>query len=446
MKMRLFLVGVMSLGALSIPVGANGGGYHIGVEFTGSLAPFSPVGTERVQIMDEKLDVLLKHEYAEVNVRYLMHNESKRSAKVTFGFPVEDVENEWGMEPKAKSKNAIVSPDYCKNYQVTFNGNALKYSYIHELFASGKVKPFPGSDRFKGIKGWMVSTMKVPAGQNVIIEISYRSVYDKSGYSISDDVSEGPWLFRYRLSTGGVWRGPIKKGRVTVRVGSVDPKYVRISKPANRFQRRGDTWVWEFKNLEPTLDDDITIQARAKFADFAYHGDDEEVIKYCVRNDQWYLKQVRYTAKASSELPTAKEISYEATNVKRSWGDEAYAWVEGKDGDGIGESITLKLHKPTRLAALMLVNGYTKSENLFSQNSRVKEVTLVINGKQKIKLTLSDHTGQQWLSLNDVKEKISSIQLVIDSVYPGTQFKDTCISSLSLIEKLKEKPKHYGAR
>jgi len=154
----------------------------------------------------------------------------------------------------------------------------------------------------------------------------------------------------------------------------------------------------------------------------------------------------QYSAKASSALLANKGISYGADNVKTLWDDKAFAWAEGKPDHGIGEILTLTMDKPTSLHALSVQNGYTKSDSLFAQNARVKEATLIINGKQKLKVTLKDHADDQWLPLSEVKSKIESIQFVIDSVYPGTQFKDTCLSSIALVEKLKQKPKRYGAR
>jgi len=95
---------------------------------------------------------------------------------------------------------------------------------------------------------------------------------------------------------------------------------------------------------------------------------------------------------------------------------------------------------------LLVVNGYDKTAQLFKANSRVKEATLIINRKQKMKVVLADDPEQQWIKLDQIKGKVKSIQLVINGVYPGTKYKDTCISQLSLIERLKEEPKHYGAR
>ena len=54
----------------------------------------SPVSNRRpprnIRILDEKLTVSLGPNDADVEVRYLMRNETRQKVKVRFGFPVEE--------------------------------------------------------------------------------------------------------------------------------------------------------------------------------------------------------------------------------------------------------------------------------------------------------------------------------------------------------------------
>lgn len=85
---------------------ANGGGYSFGVRFTGTVAPFQPAGAESVRILDEVLDVDLRHTDASVVVRYTMKNVTAAPARVRFGFPVEaaDAENPDYPEDEGKPR------------------------------------------------------------------------------------------------------------------------------------------------------------------------------------------------------------------------------------------------------------------------------------------------------------------------------------------------------
>src|SRR6478609_2910759 len=71
---------------------ANGGGYFRGgVERAGDVAGFEPKETEKIRILDEKLTVALGSKAADVEVRYLMRNETDKKVTVRFGFPVEEL-------------------------------------------------------------------------------------------------------------------------------------------------------------------------------------------------------------------------------------------------------------------------------------------------------------------------------------------------------------------
>ncbi|MGJ8657660.1 MAG: NADase-type glycan-binding domain-containing protein [Akkermansiaceae bacterium] len=428
---------------------ANGGGYHHGAEFTGGIAPFTTEGTEQVQILDEELDIVLDLKTAKVSVRYQMKNVTNKIANVKFGFPVEDVVDRWDYAPPEK-KSASKPPAYTKNYRVLLNGKELKHTYFHEPFGADgdrNLKPFAGSEVLAKIKGWQVSDMKLDPAETIILEIMYESQYDEENYSISDDFSAGPWLFRYRLSTGGVWNGTIKKGKVTVTyTDKLIADGVRVVRPVNRFKKTGKTFTWEFENLEPTLDDDIIVQAITQESEYAFYSEDAKerarIHSYLLRDDQWFLKHIKYSVTASSTLPDEKGIHYGAGNLKSLWND---VWSEGVKGDGIGEFLSFKLDEATVLAAISIKNGHHKSEKLFAANGRVKQIEVMINGKVQRLLDLPDSTDEILYFL-DYKEPISSLKVTIKAVYSGSQYQDTCLTSFSLVEAMKSKPKTYGAR
>ena len=77
--MKLTVLLAVGLSVLIQPTFANGGGYFRGgVERAGDVAGFEPKETEKIRILDEKLTVALGSSAAEVEVRYLMHNETDK--------------------------------------------------------------------------------------------------------------------------------------------------------------------------------------------------------------------------------------------------------------------------------------------------------------------------------------------------------------------------------
>lgn len=440
---------------LCASVFGNGGGYHYGIKFTGGISPFSAEGVEHVQIIDEKLDIHLLANHAAVQVRYLLKNISDKSVSVKFGFPVEDVDDHWsGIVPfEEQSKQVKKVSAYTRNYKVSLRGKELAAKYIFEPYAEGEVKPFKGDDVLKGIKGWMVSKMRLKANESVVMEISYDSDYDCAAHSVSDDSTVGPWKFKYRLSSGSVWNGPIKEGRVVIHNAGVDSGHIVVTKPTNRFKKENDKLVWRFSDLEPKLSDDIEVVARESIGSFSTGYSDSGDLKkrYYRMAGKFYLAHWGYTTKASSELQPEAGYNYGANNINPSHYAEGHAaWAEGAEGDGQGESITLTLDKPSELTHLLINNGYVvrfgKRDENFTNNNRVKSLKVTINGDKVIESTLFDHPFEQLIDLGDGGGKVKTVQLMIESVYKGEKYEDTCLSGVELLKKLDDEPKQYGAR
>ncbi|MFC4994596.1 NADase-type glycan-binding domain-containing protein [Rubritalea tangerina] len=445
--MRLFVLLLFLCGGVAF---GNGGGYHLGVEFTGDIAPFTPEGAENVQIIDEKLEIHLHPQHAHVAVRYIMQNVTGKSARVVFGFPVENVKDHWSMPLGFGHKKG--RHEYCRDYKVLLNGKALKADYQEEPFAKGKVKPFEGDDVLRGIEGWMVSKIKVPAGEQVIVQISYNSDYDFSATYVSDDGHEGPWRFKYRLSSGAVWDGPIKRGVVSVFNKGMNPDHILITKPSNRFQKSDNKWSWEFESLEPSLEDDIEIIARQSIHTYS-RGYDRKADdpwqggNYYQLGEAFYAGHGQFDVRASSELAPEGKFNYSADNLSsKNYEDGHHAWSEGVDGDGIGESVEIELSEAQILTDILITNGYSKSETSFKNNNRVKDVTLTINGEKTMKYKLYDHPFSQKVSLGGYAKPVKKLKLEIGSVYRGEKFRDTCLSDIVVLRKLAKEPKRYGAR
>ena len=446
MKQSLSLFLIASFPALLL---ANGGGYHHGQLSSGTLTSFTPTGTENIQIAEENLNIALHEGSARVNVQYQMVNVTDKTAKVTFGFPVETIRDAWRHDTKDNPEKATLQ--YCQNYQILLNGKPIK----HQL----KLEKNKEHKALKHISGWLISSMKVPAKGTVSLQIKYNSVYNAEEMWVSEDYRAAAWTFKYRLSTGAVWHGPISKGTITITAPRVPSGDVRILKPANTFKKENNAWVWKFTDLEPTLAHDITIQTRPAIASHGIYSDTGTSIggRYYVRGGKWYHKTRGYQITASSTLQPDKKINYSATNL-RDWSKHSTAWSEGVEGQGTGESITATFKKPIPLNAFLITNGYTKPSpglsadfgqaetDLYEKNNRVKDAEILINGKHKHRVILSDTMRSQLIPLPNLKEPVKTFKLTIRSVYPGTKFTDTCLSDLAFLRRLTKKPKEYGAR
>ncbi len=434
---------------------ANGGGYAFGVTFTGSVAPFQASGTERVRVLEEKLDIGLRRTDASVVVRYTMKNVANEPVRVRFGFPVEattrseeeeDAEVEPG-NPEQRRKNLLGAIQQLKGYAVTVDGAPVKSEFMIEPFATGKIKPFRGSRALKDIAGWMVSEVTFPAAAPLSLEIRYAADHQGELSYVSDDVRQSALSFVYRLSTGAVWNGPIARGTVTVRADGIPADEVEIVAPRKRFRRDGDRWVWAFRDLKPTLADDITIRAIPGFFENGiYRESDQGFTSYLERGGKWGGGHQRFGAKASSTLAPAKDHDFGAHHLAER--NPEFPWSEGAAGHGIGEWVELEPTKPAPLLALDISPGfqsYKKTER-FEQNGRPSRVEILLNGEHRFTATLGDRRGAQLIPILGYTKPVSKLRITVLEVFPGTRFADTCISRVGLYDLLHEKPEIHHAR
>lgn len=149
----------------------------------------------------------------------------------------------------------------------------------------------------------------------------------------------------------------------------------------------------------------------------------------------WYEAEADITISASSFLTNDGKNSYIPKNAHD--GNRDTSWVEGKSDQGIGESITFKFMNVVRLYpnltvnGFMISNGYVKSKNLWLANSRVKSMTMVVNGKDFADIRLNDFYGFQQVNFADVKlplEQNIEIKFIVTDIYPGEKYSDTSIS------------------
>jgi Domain of unknown function (DUF4424) len=420
--MRISAWLAISFTVLTLPAFANGGGYFRGgVEHAGDLAGFEPKETEKIRILDEKLTVALGPKSADVEVRYVMHNETDKKVKVRFGFPVEESFDKDLMGAATKTDKLR----YCQNYVISAAGTPVTAKWQ----AEGKA----GDDkRFIGIAGWLVSEITFAPGEEKPVIIRFNSSYPLEEWRMSGDTSAGPALFRYRLSTAACWAGTIGTGRITLKPSGIDPKELKVLKPVNRFKKEGENWVWNFENLEPTMADDLEIEASPVIQ--GHHG--PESTRYVERGSQWLMSHTNYEVRASSVLAPADGKTYDAAKIK-----SGEVWSEGKAGPGIGEWLELKPIAPKPLAAIAISPGIVKNDELFQANARPKKILINLNDEHQFSADIPDTKEVCRIPITGYAKPVTKIRLTFKEVWPGAKFEDLCVSGVSLEVRLDKKPK-----
>ena len=135
-------------------------------------------------------------------------------------------------------------------------------------------------------------------------------------------------------------------------------------------------------------------------------------------------------SECSSILHDSTNKNYGSTKVLD--GDFSTVWSEGVSGYGNGEWIILDFDNTYTVKKIKIVNGLVNKKNGYYNNNRPKSLTLQFSDGSSQKINLEDNnTGYQVVNINAVET--SYVKFVIDSVYYGTKYDDTCIADIEIL-------------
>jgi hypothetical protein len=143
-----------------------------------------------------------------------------------------------------------------------------------------------------------------------------------------------------------------------------------------------------------------------------------------------------WTTAVSSFLPPQGSNVYDVLRIED--GRAGTAWVEGVEGDGVGERVVFTLDdaglprgESVPLWGFEVVNGYARDERTWRANNRVRELLLHVDGRPVQRVVLHDTMTPQHVTFDGVPVGAGSeITLEIRSVYRGDRYTDTAISEL----------------
>lgn len=110
-------------------------------------------------------------------------------------------------------------------------------------------------------------------------------------------------------------------------------------------------------------------------------------------------------------------------------GNSKTAWVFENSRNKKPE-ITFMLPKEKYVDRLGLVNGYSKSKELYFANNRIKKLLIKYGDGSKQEVSLADSLDLQYIKLQN--KQTGRIEMSIEEVSVGAKHNDTCISELVL--------------
>ncbi|MDH4128377.1 MAG: hypothetical protein OEV44_06465 [Spirochaetota bacterium] len=395
-----------------------------------------PIENKDIQLKSEIINIYLNRFSYSVRVDYQFVNTGEKQ-KVIMGFP---------NQIQIGGGGRMITP--IKNFKAWDGKKPLKI-YQKEGEKNGKTFLTHSSDfgaddiHIKELYECFDITFEKGEKKNIINEYTQE-------YATDDEIVTFN-LVEYILKTGALWKGKIESIKVFIHFKGL---------PKHELKNR---YAYFHKEEEPNIDDSIKNAHKKKVGEFyvVNYNLKVEPNKYTMNGNtiQMTFKNIEpdFNIKvylppklisgvvASSELKH-KKISYSPKNAVDN--DPTTAWVEGKAGNGIGESIEVNttieqhhgdingLHKIEKIG---IINGYAKNKDIFFSNNRVKRIMFEYyyiskyDGKKSKKMffDLKDQMEIQYIRF---KKPIltGSFKITILDVYKGTKYNDTAISEIQV--------------
>lgn len=203
----------------------------------------------------------------------------------------------------------------------------------------------------------------------------------------------------------------------------------------------------EFMALDPESDDPFPYIDSEDGDVYGFYDDlTDGCSVWCAIDYDSYINEIS----ATSTLAPQGSNSYEASNLGN--GKRENAWVEGAEGYGIGESVTIVRnyshggdavgfvdygYDSFFFPTLCIVNGMAKNETAWKNNSRVKSLKLYFNDEYVATLELEDSMKPQFISLSGLHlsardKEDSTFRFEIAEVYPGDKYEDTALTGIEI--------------
>ncbi|GBF50013.1 nicotine adenine dinucleotide glycohydrolase domain protein [Leptospira ryugenii] len=109
------------------------------------------------------------------------------------------------------------------------------------------------------------------------------------------------------------------------------------------------------------------------------------------------------------------------------------SWVEGTNGDGIGESLTISYKSDLKFKTLAIYNGFGDPKE-WGNHNRIKKLKLSTNTGTEETFLLKDSLSMQKLDLK-TESNAKSITLTILEVYKGKQESGAAIAELKFLSE-----------
>lgn len=132
---------------------------------------------------------------------------------------------------------------------------------------------------------------------------------------------------------------------------------------------------------------------------------------------------------ATSEYISTRGNNFGPTNLVDH--DSDTTWQEGEKDAGIGQQLTFRFVDSAIVSAIRLENGKRTSKKEFYENNRI--ASFQISDENMLLIEIPDSEEVQYIIFENPNMK-NQITLILDSVFVGTKWNDTCVTEIAFYE------------
>lgn len=403
---------------------------------SGGIAPQQENAIELVR-EDLEISVLDLNRYS-VEASYLLSN-PVAAKRVKYGVPLYWVEK---FDPKAAAAGIRISVE----------GKVYGCNAVNPI-ARKDADSMERAEMLGGIgDAWCVADIEIPKGSSVQLKLSYRAELEFEDWEFSKSARTefSQRSLKYPLAPAGYWHGTPDL-LVHLNLG---PYAGHIAKASpDGFSKAADALTWKVAGANLKKLGQLAVDFRA-----------EPLLEH--RQLATWNAVARPNQRSRGKLDASSTLAHPGNRhsvAKLMDGDPTTAWCEGREGNGEGESLTVRFDAQTAEPycspeGIAIIPGYAKSAQTYLQNGRVSKLRIEDCGDPSsyvvIRLPANEDFNQSAVFIGSYGAFIPDdavaarggnwaraertngpvcLRFTILETLPGSRFSDTCISELAFI-------------
>jgi hypothetical protein len=270
--------------ALSGKVFANAA--QPGIWYAGGMGNFSllfpddSISYKKIQMVNEKVSIILYKGYTVVKGEYKMFNDTQDTIKIRTGYPL----NTSFKSETDGNYRADISFDSLYGLKVLVN--SVPVNLISETSES--------SSGYLQNSNWYVWNNTFAPGDTTVITVYFivntNDNIIRKGYT--KDENNG---FIYVLETGSTWKQPIVKGEIRILLEEgMNTEDIKGLKPDSLFgtDEKNNILQYKFSNISPTNLDNVIITYTEKVTDLDFPAVLNKKDELYKRSDEFSVKEI----------------------------------------------------------------------------------------------------------------------------------------------------------